>query len=388
MKLKCRPDDFVVTENIIIAPRAGAYSLYRLSKTDIGTLEAIQQIGRVWNLAGWRIAHAGLKDRRAVTHQSITIRNGPRTDLQQDQFSVRYLGQTESPLTAGSLRSNRFQIVLRRLTTEHATEIVYRATDPRGLVIPNYFDEQRFGSLGVSGDYVAAAWCRRDYERATWLAVAEANLHARSHDKAQREIIRVHWGDWLVCKRQLRRSHWRSIITYLVDHPQGFRKAFGLIRPELRGLYLSAFQSAVWNQMLGQLIRPMQPGLAETVIADSRLPFGRLSSESISSLNHTLPLVSARARSLGRAEQALADEATAHYGLRLHEMKVTYPRDRFFARRNRPCWLLPTEMITQIKADTLYPGYQSVGLDFELPPGCYATMLIRGLTELSEVDHQ
>ena len=381
MKLKCRPDDFVVTENVSTGPATGVYSLYCLSKTDIGTLEALQQIGRVWNLPAWRIAHAGLKDRHAVTHQSITIRNGPRTNLQQKRFSVSYLRQTELPLAASSLRSNRFRIVVRRLTADHACEIVDRASDWDGLLIPNYFDEQRFGSLGVAAEYVAVAWCRRDYERATWLALADANRHERPDDNAQREILRDHWGDWLECKRQLNRSHRRSIVTYLVDHPQGFRRAFGLVRPELRGLYLSAFQSAVWNRMLGMLIRQMQPGWAETGIADSQLAFGMLTRETVSSVDQTLPLVSARVRNLTQKQQTLADAATALYGLRVSEMKVAYPRDRFFSRGNRRCWLSPTDMTAQVQADELYSGFQSVTLEFELPPGCYATMLVRGLTE-------
>ena len=380
MKLKCRPDDFVVTENISLASAAGVFSLYCLHKTNIGTLEAIQQISRIWNLPAGRIAHAGLKDRHAVAQQSITIRHGPQSDIQQDRFSVRYLGQTATPLTAASIRSNRFQIVIRRLTVEQAIGIVEQATVPNGFVVPNYFDEQRFGSLGFSGDYVAVAWCRRDYERATWLALADPNRHDRSDEKAQKCILRDHWGDWPECKQQLSRSHRRSIVTYLVDHPEGFRRAFGLIRPGLRGLYLSAFQSAVWNRILGQQIRLKQSGLVETRIADSQLPFGRLAAELISSVDQMMPLISARTRSMNDDEQTLATAATAHYGLRTNEMKVMYPRDRFFSRGSRRCWLSADHMRAQSQVDELYPGYQSVSLDFELPAGCYATMLIRGLT--------
>jgi tRNA pseudouridine13 synthase len=387
MKLKCRPEDFVVTERLCCTASAGAYSLYRLSKADIGTLEAIQHISRVWNLPVSRIAHAGLKDRHAITQQSITIRNGPQNDLRQDRFSLTYAGRTEKPVSAASLQANRFQIVARRMTAAQAANTVKLASDPGGFIVPNYFDEQRFGSLGFAGEYVAAAWCRRDYERATWLAMADPNRHDRSEEKVQKSILRDHWGDWSACKRQLSRSHRRSIVTYLVDHPHGFRKAFGLIRPDLRGIYLSAFQSAVWNRVLGQMIRQLQVGLAETTIADSKVPFGIVSPRLMTSLDQTVPLISARQRSLNDDQQQLADEATSHYGLQTDQMKVAYPRDRFFSRGSRRCWLSGIDVRAEASADELYPGYHSVSLDFELPPGCYATMLIRGLTDSSTNDH-
>ncbi|MCH2211847.1 MAG: tRNA pseudouridine(13) synthase TruD [Fuerstiella sp.] len=379
MKLKCQPEDFVVTENLNLRSGRGPWALYRLVKTNIGTLEALEQISRVWNLPVNRIAHAGLKDRYAITHQSITIRHGPPVDLQQNSFRLEYQGQTDSELTAAQLRNNRFQIVMRRVTAASASETIRRITTPTGLVIPNYFDDQRFGSLGQSGEYIAAAWCRKDYERATWLALADPNRHDRATEKKQKQILRDHWGDWKLCKQQLNRSHRRSIITYLVDHPQGFRKAFALIRPHLRGLYLSAFQSAVWNRVLGQVILQLPLRLVTTPIADALLPFGILPLNVTSTVDSTIPLISARNRNLSEKQQHRADEATGHYGLRSDEMKVAYPRDRFFSKGSRRCWISPSDLSAQTRPDELYPGYQCICLDFRLPPGCYATMLIRGL---------
>ncbi len=387
MKLKCRPDDFVVTERLKTGPSVGSFALYRLSKTDLGTPEAIAQIRRSWNLDARRVAHAGLKDRHAVTHQYITVRNGPQTDLRQDRFSLEYCGQTGEAVSAARIDGNHFQIIVRQLTQPQASQIVNRVSSAGGVAVPNYFDQQRFGSLGYSGEYVAAAWCRRDYERATWLALADPNPHDRSSEKEQKEILRDHWGDWVTCKQQLQRSHRRSIVTYLVDHPVGFRKAFGLIRSDLRGLFLSAFQSAVWNRMLGRMLEQEFPEFPTTDIADASLPFGCLASASVSSSDQTLPLVSARSRNLPEDVRRHAAEATECYGLRPEEMKLSWPRDRFFSRGNRRCWLVPDSVTADIADDDIYEGSQRVRLEFELPSGSYATMLIRGLTSDLK-DHQ
>ncbi len=384
MKLKCQPEDFVVTEQLELIPTSGPYGLYRLCKTDIGTAEAIQHLRRTWNLAANQVAHAGLKDRHAVTRQTITIRNGPQADLTADRFRLEYVGQTNEPVTAAHIRCNEFQIVVRDLSTPAADRIERLTASSRTFTVPNYFDQQRFGSLGYSGEFVAVAWCRRDYERATWLALADANARDRSAEKGQKEILRDNWGKWTECKNELERSHRRSIVTYLVDHPVGFRKAFALINPDLRGLYLSAFQSAVWNRMLSQLVVQHHSDLPRLRIGDAELPFGRIESDMTQQQMESMPLVSVRNRRLLPDVENLAETALIHYGMKRREMKVSFPRDRFFSKADRSCWLRPDCLQTSVGDDELHNGSKKVTVSFELTSGSYATMVLKGLTAVDQ----
>ena len=78
MKLKCQPEDFRVEELPLTSPAGGGrYTFYRLTKRNIGTIEAVEAICRRWNLAGRRVSYGGLKDRHAVTIQYLTIADGP-----------------------------------------------------------------------------------------------------------------------------------------------------------------------------------------------------------------------------------------------------------------------------------------------------------------------
>src|SRR5207245_4496050 len=72
--------------------------------------------------------------------------------------------------------------------------------------------------------------------------------------KQEKALLREFWGRWPEAKARLERSHARSLVTYLADHPTDFRGAFARVRRELRSLYFSAFQSHLWNLMLGRLI--------------------------------------------------------------------------------------------------------------------------------------
>ena len=78
MKIKSRPEDFVVSElDRFDLSTTGAFSLYRLEKWDIGTLEALGSLAKSWNLSRAQISFGGLKDRHARTEQMISIRGGP-----------------------------------------------------------------------------------------------------------------------------------------------------------------------------------------------------------------------------------------------------------------------------------------------------------------------
>lgn len=378
MKLKCVVDDFVVSEKIKPAPSGGRFALYRLVKESTGTLEAIGAIRRLWNLAPGQIRHCGLKDRHARTTQHVTIRNGPQADLQTNQFRLQYLRQKSQHASARDIEGNRFRINVRDLSIQEALLLCRDAEQMASTGFLNYFDEQRFGSVGASGQFVAAKWCMKEYERALWLALADPNSHDRTEERGQKTILREHWGNWNHCKASLNRSHRRSIVTYLADHPSDFRKAFALLNPDLRGLMLSAFQSVVWNGMVANCLYDASENLSHLKVRHMELPVLRTVPDDGSTLIPTdLPLPSARCKDLPKDVEDLCQRSLSPYSMSLQEMKISFPRDRFFSRGLRSVILIPDAVKAVSQPDELHQHKQCVHLEFELPRGAYATMLIK-----------
>lgn len=379
--IKRLPDDFQVDEITSLQPGGGEFSLYRLSKRSLTTLEAVERIARSWNLPPAAIQYAGMKDRHAITHQYITIQRGPREPMNLDTASLEYLGQAPRGIGPGDIVANRFAITLRNFT-ENAIPVIETAIDElQRYHVPNYFDDQRFRSLGPSREFIARAWCEDHYERALWLALAEENDSDRADEKQQKRALRDGWGRWAEVKEKLERSHRRSIVTYLADHPTDFRRAFERVRVEFRRIYISAFQSFLWNRFAASRFAAAIPAGDEIFITSGfgEFPaYRRLSNDLLQYFGKLMvPLPSSRTRFRDPEVERAFDASLAEIGLSLKGLRVKHGRDAFFAVSERPVLLRAGTLVHGVGDDDLHPGRKCLRLSFELPRGSYATIITK-----------
>jgi len=393
MKVKRQREDFIVREISHFATQAagqrggGGHAVYHLQKSGLGTPEAASEILSIWNLPRRNLSYGGLKDRHALTSQTITIFGGPAENIEQPGFTLTYLGQSPREFTPQDIECNEFDVTLRELTPQRSARLVGTLQGTQ-WAIPNYFDDQRFGSLGESGRFVAQPWCLGDYEQALFLAIAEANPHDRSEDRAQKEILRTYWGDWNTCKERLERSHRRSIVTYLVDHPSGFKKAVALIRKDLRGIYVAAFQAKIWNEIVSRKLSRSVPAdqlIVQHATGGQWVFPKQLPAELLAELrNCRIPLPSGRQTQWPPGIPEILDEVLSEFGIERHKLRFSHPRDVFFARGLRDMLLVPRLSIVEEGSDEYgAEGTRKLRLCFQLAPGQYATMLIKGLDMLA-----
>ena len=392
MKLRRLPEDFQVDEQTDFELSGGPFAVYRLTKRSIGTPEAIASIVERWKVPRRRISYGGLKDRHAITSQHLTIQHGPKKPLRQSSFELSYLGQAGRPFQPADIAANRFQIVMRHMSSAAAESAEQAAAEVSRNGLPNYFDDQRFGSLAQSGEWIARAWCLGDWERALWLALADPHRDDRSGDKEQKRILRESWGRWVECKQALSRSHRRSIVTYMadreaVDKPLDFRGAFTRLSVDLRGLYLSAYQSAIWNRVLNRLVeQQLSPTERVAVpLLSGPCAFFRALPPDASDLSELdLPLPSARLKLPDGPLLDLIQSVVADEGLELRQLRVKYPRDSFFSKASRRAVVQVDGLVTEADDDELYPNSRKLQLTFQLPRGSYATVLVKRLGLVSD----
>jgi tRNA pseudouridine13 synthase len=389
MKLKQQPEDFQVEELTAVVPSGvGPFSLYRLEKRGWATLDALQALRRRWKIEPRRVSYGGLKDRHAQTVQYLTIFHGPRRHLQHHDVKVQYLGQTSRPYTSKDIRANRFRITLRGLDPHEVPAAQQALEEMRVDGIANYFDDQRFGSVGAGQTFVAHALVQNRYEDALRLALAQPYAYDRGPQKQEKETLRAHWGDWATCKTLLPRGHARSLVDYLVSHPTDFRGAVARLRPDLRSLYLSAYQSYLWNRILAlaltRLCRPEQ--LVPIELRLGKAPMHRRLDDAqrreLSRLS--LPLPSARLKlDPGDPRAPLIEAVLAEEGLTLHELKIKAFREPFFSKGERSALCLPAGLTYEASSDERSPERQKLVLAFDLPRGSYATLIVKRIQQVS-----
>jgi tRNA pseudouridine13 synthase len=184
-------------------------------------------------------------------------------------------------------------------------------------------------------------------------------------------------------------------VTFLADKEAAgklidFRGAFCNLNIDLRGLYLSAFQSALWNRML---TRRLKENAAPTSVIPFELKSGPACfvsafSSSIDSevapLEDEFPLPSARGKLEEGPTLDLLNAVVAEEGLEKRQLRVKYPRDSFFSKSSRKTIIAIPELEFESSDDDLYPKQKKVRLTFDLPRGSYATILVKRLTTYSE----
>lgn len=163
--LKERPEDFLVQEiPAYEASGQGEHLLCLARKSGISTFSMIRRLADQFNLNPRDIGYAGLKDAQAVTEQYITIPGvSPEQvmSLQIPGIAIPWASPHGNKLRMGHLRGNRFTLKIRDVQPTdvlRTRQILDRITT---LGMPNYFGQQRFGMRG-DNHLLGAALLRGD----------------------------------------------------------------------------------------------------------------------------------------------------------------------------------------------------------------------------------
>lgn len=386
MKLKQRPDDFRVEEFSSVMPaNSGSYSFYCLEKRGWTTPDALAIVRRQWKIDSRRISFGGLKDRHAHTIQYLTIHNGPQRNLEHDTFALTYVGRLPNEYTSEQIRANRFVITLRNLSGHDLGRIEEALPEVAELGVPNYFDDQRFGSVIDGRSFVAKEMVLGHFEEALRLALIAPYEHDRLQAKHEKSILNAHWRNWTACRATLPRGHSRDIVEFLVHRPDDFRGACARLQPDLQGMYLAAWQSHLWNRMvsrwLSDRVAPNRRIEIQLKTGDVVMPRSLVAKVRDEWENLMIPLPSARLKFDPQAPWAdLVSTVMEEEGISLTEMRIKGMRQPFFSKGDRMARVPVGNLFGSTRDDELNRGQQAIELKFELPRGCYATMIVKRLT--------
>jgi tRNA pseudouridine13 synthase len=155
-RLKTVPEDFEVEEIPAYQPGGSGPFLYLwVEKRDLGAEYFLRQVARRLDISPDEVGAAGLKDRRAVTRQMISVPESVEDRLpalEGEGIRVLQVSRHTNKLKTGHLHGNRFRILIRDIdpaipAQQRLTPIV-RQLSEQGL--PNFYGAQRFGQGGFT----------------------------------------------------------------------------------------------------------------------------------------------------------------------------------------------------------------------------------------------
>ncbi len=270
-RVRAEAADFYVEEIPLTEPEGAGEHLYLwVEKTGWPTLEAVRMIGRGLEVPESALGYAGLKDARAITRQWVSA-HLPASDAESrlaraeknfpEGLRVLRAVRGRSKLRRGALRGNRFEIRIRDVGESAAARAgaILEVLRVRGL--PNAFGDQRFGSRGHSAE-LGRALALGEWSRAAdfLLGSGSGTGGDSGADAAEgpwlREAIRKYREGDLAGARRCYPRGWepeRRVLSRLMEGAPP-EKALRAIPRRERVLYGSALQAAIFNACLAERI--------------------------------------------------------------------------------------------------------------------------------------
>ena len=392
--IRYNADDFRV-EEIPLYPFSGSgpHTIIQLEKNGLGTLEAVALLADYLNIPRHRFGYAGLKDAQAITTQWLSIEDIAPEALERIRIPrLRILAITrhDNILKVGHLKGNRFIIRLRQLNKPLKEALVLAKQTCEILAdkgFPNYFGSQRFGNR-LDSHLLGHALIQDKPVEFADLMLGRPNdfdtgniAQARAmYDKGEYSKARKLWP--------YRYADQRKSLQLLIRNGGRKHKIVFIIKKELKNLYVSAWQSYIFNQVLAARMSTidtiLEGDMAYCHTNGSVFRVEDIAAEQLRcdarEISPTGPLPGLRLSLL----TGVAGEIENNILLaNLVDNAANQSLKRYYARTSRKSLVaIPRELKCHGGSDR---DGDFIYLEFLLPAGSYATCLLREITKQHKI---
>lgn len=379
--IKARPEDFIVEERADLPlVSQGRFAVYRLHKSHWNTTDLIRFLARQFGLPPARFAYGGKKDKHGQTAQFITIEDPGDRSVTGKDFRLVSVGRMERPMGPDLIRANEFAITIRDVAD---LEVLVSACEKmRTEGFPNWFDDQRFRSYDPERGFFAEKILRRHWNGALQVFFTSITPDLSGRERARRlELFRL-WRDWKACRAIAESALEREIFAVLRDRPTEFGEALHRIPEEETAMQYAVFQAHLWNELLRKIFRAR--GLAAFEISGREGPYQYW--REVPAAERTalgallLPTAAVKMDFPDRESETYYEELLAEKSLTRADFRTRELRRVRFKSFLRPAVVVPGGFrINETGMDELHRGRKKIVLQFELPRGSYATILVKRL---------
>ncbi len=275
MILKKIPEDFIVEELFDLEKfKEGDegrknYFYFILKKKNYSQIRAIEKVAKIFNTSKKLINFAGTKDKVGITSGLISIYNLNQDNLEKnlkflnnnvDDIDLEFVGIFRRRINLGDNNGNRFIITIRDLEEVDFLEERIEGIKLNGIL--NYFDDQRFGYANNShivGKYVL----KNEIELALKEVLTSCPKNGSEDLKFYTDFIRNNWNGIRNQDENILKKIKEIIPKFLINdlksiehiykYKNDFPGAFKKINKKIRTLYVNAYQSYIFNEILNRV---------------------------------------------------------------------------------------------------------------------------------------
>lgn len=337
--IKQIPEDFVV-EELFSRPlkEKGRHAVFLLRKKCRNTEDVVGFIANSLGIRRKMIGYAGIKDRKAVTSQYISIGSvSPEkaSALKIENASLEFKGFLDEPITLGSHDGNRFTITVRNLDKgQGISNLEY---------IPNYFDEQRFSTSNV---VIGKMLVKKDF-RSALQKMAETNGSIK-----------------------------QEVDDYLANNKNNYIGAMQVVPRKIIMLYLHSYQSLIFNELLSEYLCRKRIDCRESEYSLGFFLFpkdGFHEEKKAPLVGFGMEIQDAEIKEMMDYIMKKEDIDEREFIIReLQGLSMEGSERDMFAK-------IESLEISGMEDDELNPGKKKVIMKFSLQKGAYATMAVRGM---------
>jgi tRNA pseudouridine13 synthase len=216
--IKEKPEDFLVEEILVLPCCDGAYSYWQLRKKNLTTLEAVAKISGQLRIPLKYVKFAGNKDKRAVTTQHISVYSAPKERIAS--LSIQDIALSFVGHGAAPIYTGQHQGNRFQVTVRNLDTAKVPLLKVPLLRVTNYFGAQRFSEHNVD--------IGRSIVKKNFRAAAELIDHPSAED-------------------------------YLERNPKDHIGALRTLPKSLMKLFLHSYQSFIWNKTASLYIQRCHP---------------------------------------------------------------------------------------------------------------------------------
>jgi tRNA pseudouridine13 synthase len=242
-------------EELGLIDQEGKFTIFILQKTNWNTAQALKTIAKRLKRGIKSTGFAGTKDRTSVSTQLCSMFGVWPVQLQSlhiKDISINGAWEGKNKIKMGELLGNNFHITIRE--PEDCNNIPGLLSELNGI-FPNYFGEQRFGNRGTNFD-IGLEMLKGNFRDAVMKFLTDTQNETKEEAKEARERLAQeqdfesafeYFPEYL--------KYERAMIRYLAKYPTNFANAIRSIPRSISLMFIHSVEAQIFNKELEERIK-------------------------------------------------------------------------------------------------------------------------------------